>query len=421
MNITKGDVQELRRRLKKTECTFGRLCGCYVNSGKQIVTKFTEQFSELEEDEYYKYLEIAKKTFSGTLGANLLELEFDRSDSGIEHQKYLLTLKDSKLANEELLDRLYEQVIEEYSYPGNYLIVVYHDVYDVPSKATSGEDQDESTELYAYCVCAVCPVELAKPALGYREDENRIGARERDWVVGLPDLGFVYPAFANRGSDVNAVMYYVKTGRPSHPEFIENVLGCVAQRTAAEDKLAFKNVVHDAFGEDEEQADAAFFQMQKTISAMVAEREEDESLPPRRSPVWRPRPRCRTACARRSRSRTSRCSVTSRRRRITCWIPVWSRRARSRRIPLPWSRRWQCCSRSWRIRRQTPPTRTRTTFRGRPARSSTFVCRRREPRTSIPRLWKGRSALSFRSPGMNPRVSTAWKWNNGELKMDNGE
>ena len=186
MNITKGDVQELRRRLKKTECTFGRLCGCYVNSGKQIVTKFTEQFSELEEDEYYKYLEIAKKTFSGTLGANLLELEFDRSDSGIEHQKYLLTLKDSKLANEELLDRLYEQVIEEYSYPGNYLIVVYHDVYDVPSKATSGEDQDESTELYAYCVCAVCPVELAKPALGYKEDENRIGARERDWVVGLP-------------------------------------------------------------------------------------------------------------------------------------------------------------------------------------------------------------------------------------------
>ena len=53
MNITKGDVQELHRRLKKTECTFGRLCGCYVNSGKQIVTKFTEQFSELEEDEYF--------------------------------------------------------------------------------------------------------------------------------------------------------------------------------------------------------------------------------------------------------------------------------------------------------------------------------------------------------------------------------
>ena len=280
MNITKGDVQELRRRLKKTECTFGRLCGCYVNSGKQTVLKFTDQFSELEEDEYYKYLEIAKKTLSGTLGSNLLELEFDRNEQSDERRAYLLTLSESKLANEELLDRLYEQVIEQYTYPGNYLILVYHDVYDVPSKATSGEEQEDSEEIYEYLLCAVCPVDLAKPALGYKEDENRIGARERDWVVGLPDLGFVYPAFANRGRDVNAVMYYVKTGRGSHPEFIENVLGCVAQRTAAEDKLAFQSVVKSAFGEDEEQADAAFFQMQKTISAMVAEREEDESLPP---------------------------------------------------------------------------------------------------------------------------------------------
>lgn len=280
MNITKGDVLELRRRLKKTECTFGRLCGCYVNSGKQVVVKFSEPFSELEEDEFYKYLEIAKKTLSGTLGSNLLELEFARNEAAEERQKYLLTLGSSKLANEELLDRLYEQIVEQYSYPGNYLILVYHDIYDVPSKATSGEEQEESEEIYEYILCAVCPVDLAKPALGYREDENRIGARVRDWVVGLPDLGFVYPAFSGRGRDVNAVMYYVKTGKGSHPEFIENVLGCVSQRTAAEDKQAFESVVKNAFGEDGEQADTAFFQIQKTISGMVAEREEDESLPP---------------------------------------------------------------------------------------------------------------------------------------------
>ena len=280
MNITKGDVLELRRRLKKTECTFGRLCGCYVNSGKQVVVKFSEPFSELEEDEFYKYLEIAKKTLSGTLGSNLLELEFDRNEAAEERQKYLLLLSSSKLANEELLDRLYEQIMERYSYPGNYLILVYHDIYDVPTKATSGEEQEESEEIYEYILCTVCPVDLAKPALGYREDENRIGARVRDWVVGLPDLGFVYPAFSGRGRDVNAVMYYVKTGKSSHPEFIENVLGCVSQRTAAEDKQAFESVVKSAFGEDEEQADAAFFKIQKTISGMVAEREEDESLPP---------------------------------------------------------------------------------------------------------------------------------------------
>ena len=143
MNITKGDVQELRRRLKKKECTFDRMCGCYVNSGKQIVLKFTDMFSELEEDEYFKYLEIAKKTISGTLGSNLLELEFDRNEASDERRTYLLTLRDSRLANEELLDRLYEKVIEEYSYPGNYLMLVYHDIYEVPSKATSGEEQED--------------------------------------------------------------------------------------------------------------------------------------------------------------------------------------------------------------------------------------------------------------------------------------
>ena len=275
MNITKGDVQELRRRLKKKECTFDRMCGCYVNSGKQIVLKFTDMFSELEEDEYFKYLEIAKKTISGTLGSNLLELEFDRNEASDERRTYLLTLRDSRLANEELLDRLYEKVIEEYSYPGNYLILVYHDIYDVPSKATSGEEQEESEEIYEYLLCAVCPVDLAKPALGYKEDENRIGARDRDWVVGLPDLGFVYPAFSDRGSDVNAVMYYVRTGRPSHAEFIENVLGCISQRTAAEDKLAFRNVVIDAFGEDEEQADEL---TAEAVSGLAAEAEVPEKV-----------------------------------------------------------------------------------------------------------------------------------------------
>lgn len=221
-----------------------------------------------------------KKTLSGTLGGNLLELEFARGEQADERRSFLLTLKGSKLANDDLLDRLYEQVIEQYAYPGNYLILVYHDVYDVPARATSGEAQEESEEIYEYILCAVCPVELSKPALGYREEENRIGARVRDWVVGLPDLGFVYPAFSGRGSDVNAVLYYVKTGRGSHPELIENVLGCVSQRTAAEEKKAFQSVVKSAFGEDEEQAEAAFFRIQKTISGMVAEQEADDSLPP---------------------------------------------------------------------------------------------------------------------------------------------
>lgn len=232
----------------------------------------------------------------------------------------------------------------------------------MPSKATSGEEQEESEEIYEYLLCAVCPVDLAKPALGYKEDENRIGARDRDWVVGLPDLGFVYPAFSDRGSDVNAVMYYVRTGRPSHAEFIENVLGCISQRTAAEDKLAFRNVVIDAFGEDEEQADEAFFKMQRTISAMVAEREEDESLPPVELTAEAVSGLAAEAevpeKVREQKSPTRIPSASSLRRRIMCWTAVWSRKGLSARTLLRSSRRLRCSSRSLRSTPQTKPTRT---------------------------------------------------------------
>ena len=265
MNMKKADVLELRRRMTRKGCTIDRMCGCYVGGNKNVILKFSERFSDLEEDEFYKYLEIAKKVMSGSLGANLLELKFQRGETGDEHQRYLYTLKASKMENEELLDRLYEKIIDNYEYAGNYLILVFHDVYDVISRTKDKKRLDESSETYEYMICAVCPVEFSKPGLGYREAENRIGVCDRNWVVGAPDLGFYYPCFANHGADSSAVTYYVKTGKDSHVEFIEEVLGCGAQRTAGEEKTAFKSVVQDAF-EDPQQGESVFLKVQKHLS-----------------------------------------------------------------------------------------------------------------------------------------------------------
>lgn len=281
MNITKRDVLELRRRLTKKDCSIDRMSGCYVNGSKNVILKFSEFFADLEDDEFYKYLDIAKKALSGTLGNNLLELEFSRTEDATERQQFLLALKSSKLKNDDLLDRLYEQIIARYEYSGNYLILVFHDIYDVITRTEDRSKLDESEEIYEYLICAVCPVELSKAGLGYREEENRIGVRNRDWVVGLPDLGFTYPAFRDRGSDVSAVMYYVKTGKDSHPEFIQNVLGCEPKRTASEQKNAFASIVKNAFGEQEDQAEQAFFGIQKNLSNIAAEQKNSEvELPP---------------------------------------------------------------------------------------------------------------------------------------------
>lgn len=280
MNIAKRDVLELRRRMTRKGCTIDRMCGCYVDGNKNVVLKFSERFSDLEEEEFYKYLEIAKKALSGSLGGNLLELKFQRGETGDEHQRYLYTLKASKLDNPELLDRLYEKIIESYSYASNYLILVFHDVYDVITKTKDRKNLDESSETYEYMICAVCPVDFSKPGLGYREEENRIGVTERNWVVGAPDLGFTYPAFANHGADSSEVMYYVKTGKDSHVEFIEDVLGCIARRTAGEEKNTFKEVVQGSF-EDPQQGESVFLKVQKQLSEMTMEDPDaEEDAPP---------------------------------------------------------------------------------------------------------------------------------------------
>ena len=280
MYMTKSDVLELRRRMTKKGCTIDRMCGCYVDGQKNVVLKFSERFCDLQEEEFYKYLEIAKKAMSGSLGGNLLELKFQRGETGDEHQKYLYTLKASKLENEELLDRLYEKIIDSYSYVGNFLILVFHDVYDVPARTKDKRKLEESSEVYEYMICAVCPVEFSKPGLSYREEENRIGVCDRNWVVGAPDLAFTYPEFANHSADSSAVMYYVKTGKDSHEEFVEDVLGCIPQRTAGEEKTAFRTVIEEAF-EDPQQGESVFLKVQKHLSELTMEDpDSQEEAPP---------------------------------------------------------------------------------------------------------------------------------------------
>lgn len=148
--MQKKDILELKRRLKKDGCTFTKMRGCYVDSQKNIVLHMNETFLNLEEEEFYKYLEIAKKALSGTIGNNLLELSFLKGEEGTEAQKFFLGLRDSGLKSDGLLDVLYDRIIKEYEYAGNYLILLFHDAYDVPLKTTDNNKLDESEEVYEY-------------------------------------------------------------------------------------------------------------------------------------------------------------------------------------------------------------------------------------------------------------------------------
>lgn len=268
------DILELKKRFKKEACTITRMCGCYVDGNKDKIVELSENFLNLEDEEFFKYLEIAKKTLSGTIGNNLLELNFAKEEEEPGgKQQYLLGLRESGLKNAELLEHLYDMIIENYDYAGNYLILVFHDAYDVITKTNDELKIDESEEVFTYLLCAICPVNLSKPGLGYREDEHRIGVRKQDWVVGMPDVGFLFPSFVERSTDIHTLTYYVRDARDSHRDFIEAALGCGAKRTATEEQNTFSSIVKTAIAPIIENSDTMLIEIQEKLNNLAEEHE----------------------------------------------------------------------------------------------------------------------------------------------------
>ena len=248
--MNNSEIHEIKKRLKFCDEASFKIETCYViGSEKRIRSRMNTYLTNLDESERHKYIEILKKGLSGVLNRNLLNLSFERSMDGDDAQKFLLSLRDSELADQAVTDKYYEKIINAYSTVGNYLIITVYDAYDIPREGTDGFSQGESEEVYRYIFSCICPVNLDKGALSYREEENDFAARIRDWVVEMPDVGFLFPAFNLRSSDVNSLLYYCKDPLLIHPEIIADCLGCVEEMTSVVENRIFKNVLEDVINE----------------------------------------------------------------------------------------------------------------------------------------------------------------------------
>ena len=298
--MTKQEISEIKKLLTPKNCSITRICGCYVDGEKNKKALFGQAFLALPEEEMFKYFEILRKALSGTLGKNLLNLEFPLSGEWIEDAAadtadareagdapdreapgagndpgsapmpapgsaagsgpavdalnahgLLLKLRDSKLKDDALLEEYFDRIIENYEFVGNYLILLVHDVYDVPGRTSDGLDmEDASDEIYEYILACICPVELSKPGLSYNPEENAFQNRVRDWVVGLPDTGFLFPAFNDRGADIHSLLYYSKNPEELQEGFVDRLLGCPLPLSAGDQKETFQTLIEDTLGED---------------------------------------------------------------------------------------------------------------------------------------------------------------------------
>lgn len=268
--MNKKDILELKRRLTKDGCTITQMCGCYVNSEKSKISLISvKNFLNMDDEEFYKYLDIAKKTLSGKIGNNLIPLEFPiEEESNGGKQQFLMGIRSSRFENEDLMDRMFDRIIDTYDNPGNYLILFFHDTYDVICKTSDGNKLDESEEIFDYILCSICPVELSAPALGYRESENRIAPRIRDWVVKAPETGFLFPSFSDRSTDIHSVTFYTKDTKKPHEEFVNEIFGCDMKMTSDQKKEEFSEIVLNVVGAEDE-SDEKYLEVQKNLNDII--------------------------------------------------------------------------------------------------------------------------------------------------------
>ena len=250
--MTRKELNEIKSQYTLEDCGILRLCGCYVDGERNKITQFNENFLNLPEEEKHKYFDIFKKTLSGTPGKNLVDMKFNvdaYADEGA--RTFLMNLRDSGLKDDRLLDEFYDRIINNYSYVGNYLILLINQMYDIPAVTTDNiEMEDASDEVYSYILCSICHVNLSKPGLGYDEEDNNFHDKKQNHMVDVPDVGFLFPAFNKRSADEDMTLFYTKDVSEFEDGLIDCLLDCAVPLPAKQQKETFTSLVSEALGEE---------------------------------------------------------------------------------------------------------------------------------------------------------------------------
>lgn len=245
------EIAELKSRITMKECSFTRIRGALVNSAKDIITRKNMRFLNLPDDELEKYMNLAREVFQPRqVGNKVLTLDFNENGELIKNM--LRNLASGELCTEEP-EEFYREMVEMYSYEGNFIILLFNDVYDVVKRAKDGKELEDSDEVYEYVICAICPVNLEKPGLEYDAESNSIVPVNRKWVIGSPQAGFVYPAFDGRKAEYEKVMYYTKDAKDPDHYFMEEVMHCEPEYTNTEYKQVFEGMIHKVLQDEKKE------------------------------------------------------------------------------------------------------------------------------------------------------------------------
>ena len=250
--MNEKEISEIRRRFRADKNNIPHVRGCYVNERGEIISQFYQSMALLPQTESEFLLGILKKALSGTLGKNLIDITFTTQQvmEGEEH-KLLQELRDSRLGDVDACTRFFHRAMEAIDLEGNYLILLTCDAYDVPFKGKDGEDFAEGgSEVFHYILCAVCPVKLTKSGLVFHAHENAFANLKTDWVISPPEMGFLFPAFDDRSTNLYNALYYCKDAGESHKAFSDAIFAAPIPMPAKAQKESFHTILGEALEEE---------------------------------------------------------------------------------------------------------------------------------------------------------------------------
>lgn len=252
--MNQKELREIRKRFTLDKDSISHVYGCYVNAAKDIVARMDMSMGLMEQEEAELYLKLLKKSISGTLGKNLLDIEFSTKqvEDSDEH-RLLQALRQSHLRDEDMRELFYKRVIESLDFgDDSYVILLASDSYDIPFKGRDDELWEEgSNEVFDYIICCICPVKDAKASLRYFAEEQNFRGASSGHVLGNPELGFMFPSFDDRSTNIYNALYYSRGLVDIHHEFIDGIFNIEkSPMSAGAQQHAFTDVLCESLGED---------------------------------------------------------------------------------------------------------------------------------------------------------------------------
>lgn len=266
--MTEKELREIKRRFRPERSNIAKIVGCFVNENKQIIYRISQpiEFSETAVSE--RLLTSMKKVLSGSLGTNINEISFSTKQVlESEEHKLLMTLREKRLSDTQSLEAFYRKVIDSLSIEGNYVILLANDIYDV-FEYGKDKEKGESGEVFSYIICAVCPIKNMPEALSFKEAECEFRALSISGILGSAELGFMFPAFDDRKTNIYGALYYTRSLSENYPAFTESIFAAEPTMPPKAQKATFAGCLSDALGEE------CSYEVVRSVHAQIGEMTE---------------------------------------------------------------------------------------------------------------------------------------------------